>query len=153
MRESDKRRIMREDEQRRAMRTALDDESLGLVTVPDPLSDRAKIAANTKTGAYVNACLVRGIGTVNPPLPTSASRNQWDRGMSRTRTVGIAPGTEATSDGTPTVRVTKGGVVTIVPASQFRPARSTRSAVHVTRETHTPESARLAPIDNYTQDA
>lgn len=74
-----------------------------------------------------------------------ASDNCWNRGM-RGRTVGIAPGTEDTNDGTATVAVTFNGVTSIRPVSDFRPERSKHIGVRVKRD-NTPESARLPAIN------
>lgn len=131
------REIMKADNARRAQREAIEDAILGLHNEVDPLSDAARIAANTKPGTRVNPCLVRGIGTVNPPAPTSASRNSWDRGM-RGRTVGVAPGTESS---VPTVAITRDGVTTVVPVSELR--GTTRRRTRKLQTTHTPETARI----------
>jgi hypothetical protein len=141
MRKSDMRRIVKEDNARRAVRQAMEDAILGLGLVPDPLSDRAKIAQNMKPGTKVNACLVRGIGTVNPPLPTSASRNSWDRGMTG-RVVGIAPGTEETAKES-TVRVIHAdGTDEIRTVSSFRKSERNRTTRRTTQTTK-PETSRI----------
>lgn len=133
------------DAARRARQYVDECDALGLTV--DPRSDRARIAENTVKGARVNPCLVRGIGTVNPPAPTSASVNQWDRCLRMSTTVGIAPGTEDMSDGTPTVHVIRAdGTDEIVPASSFRRIRESHTTRRSVART-TPETARITLTD------
>jgi hypothetical protein len=130
MRKQDLRRIVKEDNARRAARRVIEDAILGIgiVQQDDVTSDAYKIAHNTVKGAWVNPCLVRGIGTVNPPVHTSASDNCWNRGM-RGKTKGIAPGTADTSDGTPTMRIIKPGLAdVIVPANGYGRTRKVGKA-------------------------
>lgn len=65
------------------------------------------------------------------------SDNCWNRGM-RGRTVGIAPGTEATSDGTATVRVIHADGKT-----EIRSARSFREASKATKVRNHNQSRRV----------
>jgi hypothetical protein len=72
------------------------------------------------------------------------SGDYWTRGtFERGRIVGIAPGTEDTSDGTPTVRVTRADgtseVRTVASFRQPREARQSRQASQAVQ----PESARI----------
>lgn len=77
-----------------------------------------------------------------------ASDNCWKRGMLG-RTIGIAPGTESTSNGTATVLVIKDGVTTVVTANSFRQRHiATRQRKHVESRRIVAECARLAPIGN-----
>lgn len=143
MNQAQLRDIMKADNARRAQRHAIEDAILGLHNAVDPLSDAARIAENTVRGARVNPCLVRGIGTVNPPAPTSASRNSWDRGM-RGTVRGIAPGTEDSSDGTPTVLVTHAdGSQEIRTVSSFRGTREYTRRRRIRTVATTPETSRI----------
>jgi hypothetical protein len=78
-----------------------------------------------------------------------ATDNCWNRGM-RGRTVGIAPGTEDSSDGTATVRVIHAnGNTEIRSARSFRPERiAKRQARHIESRRTIAECARLDPIGN-----
>jgi hypothetical protein len=128
MRKSQLRDIVKADNARRAARRIMEDAILGLDMIEVSV-DATRIAANQKPGTYVNPCLVRGIGTINPPRNTSASDNCWNRGM-KGKTVGVAPGTNPTE---PTVLVHKNGKSTIVPAKGFGRTRNTRAVVRVAR--------------------
>lgn len=140
--------ILREDTKRRNARQAMEDAILGLgLKVVDESSDAYKIAHNTVRGSRVNPCLVRGIGTVNPPPNTSASDNCWNRGM-RGKTVGIAPGTEDSSDGTPTVRVIRNGQEEIVPANRFGRSSGKRKSTKANAVIQ-PETAKLKIVGGH----
>lgn len=144
------RAIVKQDNARRAARIIMEDAMLGLDMIEDALSDASKIAANRTKGAFVNPCLVRGIGTVNPPMPTAASRNSWDAFDSPRR--GVATGTELTNNGIPTVLVIKPGQPdAVVPVSAFKGQRNQRMGIRRQSVAHTPEVARLAPIQNYSE--
>lgn len=142
--------ILREDTKRRNARQVMEDAILGINTDEiDKCSDAYKISINTVKGARVNPCLVRGVGTVNPPAHTSASDNCWNRGM-RGRTQGVATGTELTHKvGDPaTVLVIKDGMREIRTVSSFRNKRervSRRKSVAKVAET-----ARLTTHHDFT---
>lgn len=78
----------------------------------------------------------------------SASDNCWNRGM-RGRTIGVANGQPwDTPDAEPTVRIIHAdGTEKVIPVP--KKSRESRAATRVVRETHVPESARLAPIADY----
>lgn len=137
--------ILKQDNARRAQRQQLEDAILfgDTSTQDDPNSDAFKIASAPRN-AHVNPCLVRKIGVVSPPPKTSASRNSWDRGMSRTTTVGVAPGTaeQSTTEGA-TVAVTRNGITEVVPASAFNKKRETRVTHKRSTTAHTTETARI----------
>lgn len=137
--------IVKQDNARRAARILLEDATLGISMVEDVCSDAYKIAHNTKPGSYVPPCLVRGVGTVNPPMPTMASRNQWDRlERQAEHPVGVAPGTEDTAK-VPTVLVTyASGVSEIRPVSSFRKS-SKRSAPRQVKAPQVAETALHSP--------
>lgn len=139
--------ILREDAKRRNARQVMEDAILGIgVEVIDECSDAFKIAANTVKGARVNPCLVRGIGTVNPPPNTSASDNCWNRGM-RGKTIGVATGTELTAEN-PTVLVKYAdGSEEIRTVSSFR---SKRSTTHKRSEAKVAETARVSTHHDFT---
>lgn len=137
------REIVKQDNARRAARRLLEDATLGLSMIEDANSDAARIRENTTRGAYVNPCLVRGIGTVNPPMPTSASRNSWD--AFKSARIGVAPGTEDTAK-VPTVLVTYAdGSSEVKPVSAFRTPKSTRKTPKQLKASHTPETALHSP--------
>lgn len=105
-------RILESDMLRRAERDLLDNARLG-IDVDNQMSDAYKIA-HAPHDSHVNACLVKGIGMVSPPPKPTASPDCWNRGM-RGRTVGIADASQKTA----TVKVTRDGITTIVPATGF----------------------------------
>lgn len=75
-----------------------------------------------------------------------ASDDCWKRGL-RTRTVGIAPGTEHTSDGTATVAVIVNGTTTIRSAHSFTKAHiATKQRQHVESKRKASELERLQNI-------
>lgn len=75
-----------------------------------------------------------------------ASDNCWKRGM-RGRTFGIAQAGAAPN----TMLVLHNGVTRVVPISEVRSKRDSKAVIRVSRTT-TPEVARLAPIQDYTND-
>lgn len=118
------RAIVKADNARRAQRTRLEDAILG-IDVVDSLSDQSRIAESIKQHGLrlrVNPCIVRGIGTVNPPLPIRATEDCWTRGM-RGRTVGTADGKTAS------VKVTHAdGASEVLPVAHFRGKRDKQNS-------------------------
>lgn len=105
---ADQRRIMRDDVKRRNAREALEDATL--------LRDTSYCPDGVDPYHYDRS--ITGVPTQGN-RNFAASRSSWERGL-RGRTVGIAPGTEDDSDGTPTVAVIIDGVTEIRPVSSFR---------------------------------
>lgn len=80
-------------------------------------------------------------------IPSNNNRNYkasddcWKRGM-RGKTVGVAPGTENATTGSATVAITRDGVTTVVPVSNFS-RKSERTTKRVKRAAVQPETARV----------
>lgn len=140
--QSEQARILKEDRARRYLREQAEAEAFAV----------AKSRSHGRNRDYVNPELVRGIGVISPPRhvsanPTAFEYGSWARGM-RGTTRGIAPGTEDTSDGTPTMRVIHAdGTANIVPVhtTRTRNTRYTRTAPIMPAPT-TPETATLPSI-------
>lgn len=130
------RAIVKADNARRAAREAKENETLGITTKYSECPDGID--------PYLYSRGITGVPSQRN-RDYKASTNCWDRGL-RGRTFGAA------QDNAPanTVLVMKDNVTTIVPVSDFRPTRSTRAAVRVTRTT-APEAARLPAIANYSE--
>lgn len=99
---------------------------------------------------YLYSRSIRGVPSAGNRVPrANASGNGWDRGL-RGRTIGIAPGTEATSDGTATVKVTYADGTSIIrSANSFREKKmATKVRQHNESRRSIAECARLAPIGN-----
>lgn len=106
---------------------------------------------DTAIDPYLYSRSIRGVPSPNNRVPRgNASDNGWKRGMAG-RTVGIAPGTESTSDGTATVRVIYAdGRSEIRSANSFRKEnihRKNRQHVQATAH-HRIMAGDLAPIGN-----
>lgn len=137
------REIIKQDNARRAAQRITEDCILGISMIEDANSDAARIKENTTRGAYVNPCLVRGIGTVNPPMPTSASRNTWD--AFKSARIGVAPGTEDTAT-VPTVLVHYAdGTSEVKPVSAFRTPKQHRRAPRQIKSATVAETALHSP--------
>lgn len=137
---ADQRRILREDAKRRNAREASEiADLLGFAPTPDETVPR---------GTMLVRADARAIGATTA-LTVRASQSSWldSRGYLRGRVVGVAPGTEDTSDGTPTVRVIHAdGTSEVRTVASFRAPReaTTVREARPRREASVPEMANAA---------
>lgn len=129
-------RILKQDAERRAARFLLEQATLGMDMLDNAMSDAYKIAHAPKD-SHVNPCLVRSIGVVCPPPKTSASQDNWARGMKGT-TRGVANVAKPVPN---TVRVIHNGITTDIPVSQLR--GTTKRSRKTSTEQRKPETARI----------
>src|SRR5665213_3458566 len=136
------RQRMREDTKRRNARQMQDD--LALMTAPGSVDPYLWSRGITGVPSAANRTFSASPSCWNTSVMIDALERVRITAKSK-RCIGIAPGTELLSDGTPTVRVIRGDVSRVVPVSDFRPARATRAAVRVSRVI-APEVASLPSI-------
>lgn len=134
MNAAQQREIVRADRARRLARQL--DEDIEIFGPPK--------ASENHAGKLLVRSDARAMGCVTA-LTTRASRSSWldKNGQLRGRVVGIAPGTEDTSDGTPTVLVTHAdGRSEVLPANGFGRKVNRKSAPRQTAAADMPEMAQ-----------